>query len=496
MSVYKNYENATKESELGPLVVHIYDIRNSGTSRIDEVDISFVWPSETLSGEPLMILLDQPETNGNMKCEQYYMGETNFNVEDAFRRKSYLNPGKVPFRNIHGASSSHHSKWTGSSSGRGGSGTRVYHSSNSSWSSSGSAGGMGGGRRVSTQDERNKLDFEENMESTGDASFVHRERAGQAAMAGLGSGGSTYYEKHHSSSSSGSGQRQGQSSHVAGGSSGGSQTSGSQTVISSSSNQGSGGYVAGRNQNQDRVYQSGSKVSYQGAGISGQDLGISRDVNINVDDSDRGSDRIDRIGSRRGESSGSRVQYETSQSSNRDSHSSRNSGFEGQAGSMSPGGVVKEYTYTKTWNSSAVNGGPAVTFESSSNRTRVTDEEGKVHKFETSTVIVFPEDFGGARWEASRQEGKNSGGSGYAYNSEGARVHSESGRRVSGSSSVHREESSSSSYHREASTERSAYESGGRQGGVGSKYHYSQESRQSSSRGNVGGGSYSEGGRG
>lgn len=198
MSEYKNFENATKETELGPHVVHIYDVKNNGTSRIDEVEVFVMWPHETIDGQPLMVLLDQPETSGNIRCEPYYMAEMEFDLDEILHRKSYLHSGGVASRNVYG-SSSYGSKWTSGSS-RGSGGSRKFHHSWSSSSGHGSSSGhasSSGGRRVYTQDEQNKLDLEENMESTGDASFVHKDRAGQAAQLGGQQGRTYYYEKHY-----------------------------------------------------------------------------------------------------------------------------------------------------------------------------------------------------------------------------------------------------------------------------------------------------------
>lgn len=54
---------------MGPQVVHVYSIRNKGPSGIQEAQADFLWPAYTLSGEPLLYLLEQPETSGPVKCE-------------------------------------------------------------------------------------------------------------------------------------------------------------------------------------------------------------------------------------------------------------------------------------------------------------------------------------------------------------------------------------------------------------------------------------------
>ncbi|VVC36327.1 Hypothetical protein CINCED_3A009292 [Cinara cedri] len=61
--------NITDEKQIGPQVIHIYGIRNKGPSDILETEAYIDWPLFTLAGEPLLYLLEMPETNGQVKCE-------------------------------------------------------------------------------------------------------------------------------------------------------------------------------------------------------------------------------------------------------------------------------------------------------------------------------------------------------------------------------------------------------------------------------------------
>ena len=49
-SFYK-HENITHENQVGPLVSHVYSIRNKGPSDILEAEAVFLWPSYTLAGK-------------------------------------------------------------------------------------------------------------------------------------------------------------------------------------------------------------------------------------------------------------------------------------------------------------------------------------------------------------------------------------------------------------------------------------------------------------
>lgn len=182
VSEYVHIKNATKEAEIGPQIVNMYEIRNNGPSTIEETEIFILVPHETIAGDGLMYLLNQPETSGNIRCDPTsYANEHNFELDAALSTQSFLER--------QGATTSYSSRRTGSASssvsgsGSGSGSTFTSSSSSSSWSSSNSGhhGSGGSGRTQHTEEERRKIDAEENMESTGDASFIHRDRAGQIA---------------------------------------------------------------------------------------------------------------------------------------------------------------------------------------------------------------------------------------------------------------------------------------------------------------------------
>ncbi|XP_053626129.1 integrin alpha-V isoform X2 [Plodia interpunctella] len=64
-----NSANSTDDGQLGPLVLHKYNIKNEGPSSVGEAEIIIMWPYQTLSGENLMYMLVQPQWVGNMKCD-------------------------------------------------------------------------------------------------------------------------------------------------------------------------------------------------------------------------------------------------------------------------------------------------------------------------------------------------------------------------------------------------------------------------------------------
>ena len=57
------------ESEIGPELVHIYQVENRGPSDIVEAQVFILWPSFRPNGEPLLYLTSQPIVEGLARCE-------------------------------------------------------------------------------------------------------------------------------------------------------------------------------------------------------------------------------------------------------------------------------------------------------------------------------------------------------------------------------------------------------------------------------------------
>lgn len=175
---YVQLENATREEQIGPQVVHIYEVRNGGPSTIEKAEVYFLWPYETISGDSLLYLLNQPETTRNIECELTdYANTRNLKLDQSLVAKSYLvSQGAIEKSSLH------------SEGGR--------YASTSFQSNTGFA--VGGAKTQLTDEEKRHFDEEENRESSGDASYIHRQRAQQAAREQSVNGGN--YQ--HSESSS------------------------------------------------------------------------------------------------------------------------------------------------------------------------------------------------------------------------------------------------------------------------------------------------------
>lgn len=158
---YVPLEDATREEQIGPQVVHIYEIRNGGPSTIEKAEVYFLWPHETISGDSLLYLLNQPETTRNVECEWTdYANTRNLKLDQSLVAKSYLvSQGAIEKSSLQ------------SEGGR--------YASTSFQSNTGFA--AGGGQTQLTEEEKRHFDEEENRESSGDASYIHRQRAQQAA---------------------------------------------------------------------------------------------------------------------------------------------------------------------------------------------------------------------------------------------------------------------------------------------------------------------------
>lgn len=53
-SLYEK-ENFTQESEIGPQIIHWYNLKNNGPSRINQASTVFIWPDQTLAGRSYLL---------------------------------------------------------------------------------------------------------------------------------------------------------------------------------------------------------------------------------------------------------------------------------------------------------------------------------------------------------------------------------------------------------------------------------------------------------
>ncbi|XP_068141248.1 integrin alpha-PS2 isoform X1 [Drosophila tropicalis] len=185
---YKSVENATAEEDLGPQVVHIYEIRNNRPSIIEEAVVYIHYPYETIAGDPLMYLLNQPETGGRIHCDMISeVNERQLKLDTKLQRKSYLHAQGAISNSV-----GHTSSLSGSSSaGSADASVKINGESESSGGhveiSQGSNQAGQGGVAVSnerrfhfTTKQKDLLEREDAQDATGDASYVHQDRANQA----------------------------------------------------------------------------------------------------------------------------------------------------------------------------------------------------------------------------------------------------------------------------------------------------------------------------
>lgn len=157
ISEYLTVANASKEEELGPHMVNLFEITNNGPSAIEEAEVYIVIPYETNAGDKLMYLLNQPETSGNIKCEPNTMANTmRLQLNTELMHSSFLESQGAVEKGF-----SSHSSLASSSS-----------SSSSSSSVSRSSNASGGGAQLS------RADFES---ASGDSSHINQHRANQAS---------------------------------------------------------------------------------------------------------------------------------------------------------------------------------------------------------------------------------------------------------------------------------------------------------------------------
>ena len=62
-------KNVKHESDIGPELIHIYQVENKGPSDIHEAQVFILWPSFRPNGDPLLYLTSQPIIEGMAHCE-------------------------------------------------------------------------------------------------------------------------------------------------------------------------------------------------------------------------------------------------------------------------------------------------------------------------------------------------------------------------------------------------------------------------------------------
>ncbi|XP_076250512.1 integrin subunit alpha inflated isoform X1 [Rhynchophorus ferrugineus] len=161
----------TKESEIGPQVVHLYTLKNKGPATIDEAEMHFLWPWQTLAGEDLLYLVEPPHVPEGVKCELVPANYKNYQLD--FYSKPIWERLQID-------ASSHNFQKSYDS-------VKVESGMNIT--------GVAGGTQISGQ--ATKLD-EEISSSSGDASVVYERRHNQTTSSSGGGG-----QAHWSTGSSG-----------------------------------------------------------------------------------------------------------------------------------------------------------------------------------------------------------------------------------------------------------------------------------------------------
>ncbi|XP_043525000.1 integrin alpha-PS2-like isoform X2 [Frieseomelitta varia] len=86
---YTSEMNITAEAEFGPAMTHNYTIRNQGPSDVVEAEAFLIWPAQTLAGNELLYLLEQPETSGPVVCESANANYLSLKLDQRKRLYSY-----------------------------------------------------------------------------------------------------------------------------------------------------------------------------------------------------------------------------------------------------------------------------------------------------------------------------------------------------------------------------------------------------------------------
>ncbi|KAH8397781.1 hypothetical protein KR222_001397 [Zaprionus bogoriensis] len=175
---YKAPENATTEDDLGPHMVHIYELRNNQSSFIERAVVDIYYPYQTQAGDHLMYILDQPETGGNIRCDPLPVNELNLLPNEKQRNKSFLHAQGAISNTVEGAESEAGGAAVPDTT-QAADGATVQRSH--SVQTQGTIGVPINNVTQSyfTETQRKQLEHEDAQDAPGDASLVYQQRSNQ-----------------------------------------------------------------------------------------------------------------------------------------------------------------------------------------------------------------------------------------------------------------------------------------------------------------------------
>ncbi|KAG1657427.1 Integrin alpha-PS2 [Nymphon striatum] len=88
---YEEIEEKQSVTDIGPEIIHTYALSNTGPSPIVRVNVTILWPIETLSRSPLLYLVAQPFVFGNGSCSKVsYVNDMNVKVDELALKQKIL----------------------------------------------------------------------------------------------------------------------------------------------------------------------------------------------------------------------------------------------------------------------------------------------------------------------------------------------------------------------------------------------------------------------
>ncbi|XP_064647988.1 integrin alpha pat-2-like isoform X1 [Lineus longissimus] len=88
----KKQKVVAHEKDIGPEVIHLYQLRNRGPSDVGSASLQLIWPSELQNGDPLLYLTETPQIiKGEGKCMTTNVNPYNLTLEDRSKNKDIAN---------------------------------------------------------------------------------------------------------------------------------------------------------------------------------------------------------------------------------------------------------------------------------------------------------------------------------------------------------------------------------------------------------------------
>lgn len=168
------------ENQVGPQVMHIYELGNRGPSDILKADVYILWPTQTLTGKDLLYLVDRPFVEGPANCQLMEQFNPLALKLESGRLSSASSSDRLTSSSSSSSSSSHHKVVSGSGKASSSSSSLSSSSHHSGSSSSRATGSSSSSSHHSSGSSSSRASGSSSAGSSSKTTYHHSSSAGNS----------------------------------------------------------------------------------------------------------------------------------------------------------------------------------------------------------------------------------------------------------------------------------------------------------------------------